>query len=77
MRKDDDEVRAIREMQEMAANYAGPIQKIAMGKRATRTKQYRHIGKYDSAAKKYVPEKSPVWGGGGGGSVDVDVESLA
>jgi hypothetical protein len=34
--KDDEALRAIREMQTLATNYIGPIKKIPVGKRTTR-----------------------------------------
>jgi hypothetical protein len=43
MSNDEDKLKALREMQELAANYIGPITKLEMGKRATRSKMYRHI----------------------------------
>jgi CMP-2-keto-3-deoxyoctulosonic acid synthetase len=74
MNDDDEKLKAVRKMQELAAKFSGEVIKIPMGKSATKSKVHKHIGLYDKKTKTHLAEQSAVWQSGGG---SVDVESLS
>jgi hypothetical protein len=70
----EEKLKALREMQELAAKFSGEVNKIPMGKRATKSKKHKHIGLYDKTTGTYLAQQTSVWDSCGG---SVDVESLS